>query len=71
YISIHIQHGDFGQQCEEFPVDQCFVPLSVIARRVSELRTRKGINVIHVIMTSDERDSEWWSEIRALGWNVG
>ncbi|KAG1887518.1 uncharacterized protein F5891DRAFT_1167021 [Suillus fuscotomentosus] len=47
-------------QCEEFPVDQCFVPLSVIARRVSEvqeeLRTRKGIDDTHVIMTSDERD---------------
>ncbi|KAG2055538.1 hypothetical protein BDR06DRAFT_953820 [Suillus hirtellus] len=72
YISIHIRHGDFSKQCEEFPVDQCFAPLSVIARRVSEvqeeLRTRKGIDATHVIMTSDERDPEWWSDVRALGW---
>ncbi|KAG2083832.1 uncharacterized protein F5147DRAFT_799170 [Suillus discolor] len=59
-ISINMRH------------DQCFAPLSVIARRVSEvqeeLRTRKGIETTHVIMTSDERDPEWWSDVRALGW---
>ncbi|KAG1800522.1 hypothetical protein EV424DRAFT_1438229, partial [Suillus variegatus] len=72
YISIHIRQGDFSQQCEEFPVDQCFAPSSVIARRISEvqeeLRTRKGIDATHVVMTSDERDPEWWSDVRALGW---
>ncbi|KAG2113799.1 uncharacterized protein F5147DRAFT_770445 [Suillus discolor] len=72
YIYIHIWYGDFSQKCEEFPVDQCFASLSVIARRVSEvqeeLRTRKGIDDTHVIMRSDERDPEWWSEVRALGW---
>ncbi|KAG1870535.1 hypothetical protein C8R48DRAFT_789887 [Suillus tomentosus] len=71
YISIHIWHGDFSQQYE-FPVDQCLVPLSVIARRVSEvqeeLRTRKRIDTTHVNMTSDERDPEWWSDVGALGW---
>ncbi|KAG2052488.1 hypothetical protein BDR06DRAFT_973065 [Suillus hirtellus] len=38
-------------------------PLSVIARGVSEvqeLRTRNGIESTHVIMTSEERDPEWW-----------
>ncbi|KAG1885907.1 uncharacterized protein F5891DRAFT_892158, partial [Suillus fuscotomentosus] len=57
YISIHIWYGDFSQQCEEFPVDQCFAPLSDIALRVSEVqeefRTRKGIKAA---MMSDERD---------------
>lgn len=71
YITIHIRHGDFSEQCE-VPVDQCFAPMSVIQRRVSEvqeeLRTRKGIEVTHVIMTSDETDPEWWSEVKALGW---
>ncbi|KAG1792035.1 uncharacterized protein HD556DRAFT_1309583 [Suillus plorans] len=72
YISIHIRHGDFSQQCEEFPVDQCFAPLSVIARRSvsevqEELRTRKGIDATHVIMTSDERNPEWWPDVGALG----
>ncbi|KAG1743338.1 uncharacterized protein EDB91DRAFT_1275488 [Suillus paluster] len=72
YISIHIRHGDFGDQCHDIPLDQCFASLSVIARRVSEaqedLRTRKGIEVTQVIMTSDESDPEWWSKVRALGW---
>ncbi|KAG1905317.1 uncharacterized protein F5891DRAFT_1008767 [Suillus fuscotomentosus] len=72
YISVHIRHGDFRDQCHGLPVDQCFASLSIIARRVSEvqeeLRTRKGIEVTHVIMTSDESDPEWWSEVRALGW---
>ncbi|KAG1904470.1 uncharacterized protein F5891DRAFT_1207517 [Suillus fuscotomentosus] len=65
-------HDDFSQKCEEFPVDPYFAPLSVIACRVSEvqeeLRTRKGIDAMHVIMRSDERDPEWWSDVRALGW---
>ncbi|KAG1886860.1 uncharacterized protein F5891DRAFT_1081403, partial [Suillus fuscotomentosus] len=51
YILIHIRHGDFSQQCEV----------------QEELRTRKGIDAIHVIMTSDERDPEWWSDVGALG----
>ncbi|KAG1813812.1 hypothetical protein EV424DRAFT_1415877, partial [Suillus variegatus] len=54
YILIHIGHDDFSQQCEELPVDQCFAPLSAITSQVSEvqeeLRTRKGIDVKHVIM---------------------
>ncbi|KAG2112419.1 hypothetical protein DEU56DRAFT_201839 [Suillus clintonianus] len=72
YISIHIRHGDFSQECIDIPLDQCFASLPVIARRVSEvqeeLRTQKGIEVTHIIMTSDESDPEWWSEVRALGW---
>ncbi|KAG1754887.1 uncharacterized protein EDB91DRAFT_1276371 [Suillus paluster] len=72
YIAIHIRHGDFRNHCNDIPLDQCFAPLSAIARRVSEvqeeLRTQKGIEVTQVIMTSDERDPEWWSQVRALGW---
>jgi hypothetical protein len=33
-----------------------------------ELRTRNGVEVTQVIMTSDELDPEWWSGVRALGW---
>ncbi|KIJ66268.1 hypothetical protein HYDPIDRAFT_174416 [Hydnomerulius pinastri MD-312] len=73
FISIHIRHGDFRNYCNEIPEDQCFAPLPVIARRVSEvqqeLRDRKGIDVSHVIMTSDERDPNWWSDVRELGWS--
>ncbi|KAF9245804.1 hypothetical protein BU15DRAFT_40619 [Melanogaster broomeanus] len=72
FISIHLRHGDFQRYCNDLPEDQCFAPLPVIARRVSEvqqeLRERKGIDVTRVIMTSDERDPNWWSEVRSLGW---
>ncbi|KAG2140052.1 hypothetical protein DEU56DRAFT_291167 [Suillus clintonianus] len=73
YISVHIRHGDFGDQCNDgISLDQCFAPLSIIARRVSEvqeeLRTQKGVEVTQVIVTSDESDPEWWSGVRALGW---
>ncbi|KAG2112418.1 hypothetical protein DEU56DRAFT_201808 [Suillus clintonianus] len=72
YISIHVRHGDFGNQCRGVPLDQCFASLSVIARRVSEVQeelwTQKGIEVTQVIMTSDESAPEWWLEVRALGW---
>lgn len=72
YISIHIRHGDFNRYCDGIPLDQCFASLPVIARRVAEvqeeLRIQKGIEVTQVIMTSDERDPEWWSGVRAMGW---
>ncbi|KIK97545.1 hypothetical protein PAXRUDRAFT_824800 [Paxillus rubicundulus Ve08.2h10] len=72
FISIHIRHGDFRVYCNDIPEDQCFAPLPVIARRVSEvqqeLRERKGIDVTRVIITSDERDPNWWSEVRNFGW---
>ncbi|KAJ7282082.1 hypothetical protein C8J57DRAFT_89866 [Mycena rebaudengoi] len=71
YISIHVRHGDFKDWCEA-PVDDCFAPLSVIARRVEEVRedllSRKGISVDHVVVTSDERDSAWWDEVDRRGW---
>jgi hypothetical protein len=48
--------------------------MPVIARRVrevqEELRERKGIDVKHVIMTSDESDPAWWAEVKAEGWYV-
>ncbi|KAG6868865.1 hypothetical protein C0993_008613 [Termitomyces sp. T159_Od127] len=42
------------------------------ARRVDEVKTellqRKGISVEHVIMTSDERDTVWWDDVKGKGW---
>ncbi|KAI0719978.1 hypothetical protein C8T65DRAFT_634490 [Cerioporus squamosus] len=77
YIAIHVRHGDFRNWCwqAENP-DDCFAPLSVIARRVrevqEELRARKGIEVPmdRVIITSDESDPAWWDEVKALGWKT-
>ena len=72
YISIHVRHGDFRSYCNSIPEDQCFASISVIARRVEEVQQelldRKGIHVTRVIMTSDERDPNWWAEIAKLGW---
>lgn len=73
FISIHMRHGDFRIYCNEFTEDQCFVPLPAVAKRVAEVQRelldKKGINVTHVIMTSDERDPNWWAEVRSYGWN--
>ncbi|KAF4573193.1 hypothetical protein EYR36_007703 [Pleurotus pulmonarius] len=72
FISIHVRHGDFAVYCGDRPVEECFAPISVIARRVQEvkdeLKTRKGIDVRHVIMTSDERNTTWWDQVSEQGW---
>jgi hypothetical protein len=56
----------------EAPIEECFAPLPVIARRVDEVKAelleRKGISVNHVIMTSDEKSADWWRDVKALGW---
>jgi hypothetical protein len=33
-----------------------------------ELAQRKGIEAKHVIVTSDEKDTEWWQDVANLGW---
>jgi len=72
FISIHMRHGDFKTYCNDIPLDQCYASLPVIARRVAEVQQelleRKGLEVKHVIMTSDEKDPGWWSDVAALGW---
>ncbi|KAI5122360.1 hypothetical protein M0805_004118 [Coniferiporia weirii] len=73
FISIHVRHGDFGVYCQGAEnADACFAPLSAFAARVdevkAELREKKGIEVEHVLVTSDERDVEWWNAVRELGW---
>ncbi|KAH7916414.1 hypothetical protein BJ138DRAFT_468258 [Hygrophoropsis aurantiaca] len=73
FISIHMRHGDFNRYCNNLPLDECFASVPTIARRVAEvqedLRKRKGMNVTHVMMTSDERDPAWWDQVRAQGWS--
>lgn len=72
YIAIHIRHGDFADWCGGVPVDDCFAPIPVIARRVQEvkeeIRDRLGVEVEYVIMTSDERNQTWWDGVRSQGW---
>jgi len=72
WIGIHIRHGDFANWCGIVPVADCFAPMSVIRRRVEEVKQeileRKGIVVNHVIMTSDERNATWWEAVTGEGW---
>ncbi|KAJ7225380.1 hypothetical protein GGX14DRAFT_511315 [Mycena pura] len=72
FISIHVRRYDFEVWCGGVPVQECFAPLSVIARRVGEvqdeLRERTGVTVSHVLVTSDEKDAAWWLEVTKLGW---
>jgi len=72
YISIHARHGDFENWCSGVDRLSCFASLPTFAVRVAEvqqeLRERKGIDVTHVIVTSDEQDPGWWQEVEAMGW---
>ncbi|KAJ7327522.1 hypothetical protein DFH08DRAFT_967951 [Mycena albidolilacea] len=57
YITIHVRHGDFKGACH-IPLDECFAPLSTIARHVDEVKEElqrlKDITAAHVILMSDE-----------------
>jgi hypothetical protein len=72
YIGIHVRRKDFANWCGGVPVEDCFANITVIARRVREVKdellSRKGLNVEHVIMTSDETDPQWWADVAAQGW---
>ncbi|KZP06147.1 hypothetical protein FIBSPDRAFT_764866 [Athelia psychrophila] len=74
YISIHVRHYDFQSYCGDIPLSDCFAPIPVIARRVAEVQKevqeKTGIDVTHVIMTSDERDPVWWGEVYKQGWKT-
>ncbi|KAJ7170028.1 hypothetical protein C8R46DRAFT_221157 [Mycena filopes] len=72
FISVHVRHYDFETWCGGVPIQECFAPLPVIARRVREVKdeifVRTGTVVKHVIMTSDERNATWWTEVAQMGW---
>ncbi|KAJ7757463.1 hypothetical protein B0H16DRAFT_1536747 [Mycena metata] len=74
FISVHARHSDFKGWCGDFTPKECFAPISVLDRRVQEVRDeiwrRKGIMVHQVLITSDERDPAWWAEVAALGWRT-
>ncbi|KAJ7035514.1 hypothetical protein C8F04DRAFT_1037146 [Mycena alexandri] len=72
YIAVHARRTDFKMWCNGIPESECYVELSAMVKRVEEVKGeilgRKGINVTHVIMTSDEPDAAWWDAVRKLGW---
>jgi hypothetical protein len=69
---MNVRFRDFGGWCNDVPRDECYAPLSAIARRVEEVQeellARKRIAVDRVIVTSDEQDNAWWEEVYQLGW---
>ncbi|TDL25263.1 hypothetical protein BD410DRAFT_717900, partial [Rickenella mellea] len=72
YVAVHVRRGDFRKACHEIPVNECFAPPSAFARRVAEVQQEllgtKGIDARRVLVTSDETDPAWWSEIKSFGW---
>ncbi|KAF8196887.1 hypothetical protein K438DRAFT_1673147 [Mycena galopus ATCC 62051] len=72
YIAVHARRTDFKIWCEGVPEEDCYVELPAISRRVDEVKAeilaKKGVQVAHVIITSDEPDPSWWEEVRKLGW---
>ncbi|KAH9961361.1 hypothetical protein BC827DRAFT_343531 [Russula dissimulans] len=72
YIAIHARRTDFTAYCRDVPQESCFPSIRVYQRRVAEIRreirSRRGVIPRHVIMLSDEEDSDWWDLIRMAGW---
>ncbi|KAJ7740377.1 hypothetical protein B0H16DRAFT_1567470, partial [Mycena metata] len=71
YITIH--SGTVTSKVRATPsVDECFAPLSAIARRVDEVKKElqrlKDITAMHVILTSGKTNITWWEEVVAYGW---
>jgi hypothetical protein len=72
-VSLHLRRGDFGTYCGGHP-ETCFPPIGELVRLVDEVRSevlaKSGVNILpnDVVVTSDESDPSWWSEIRAQGW---
>ncbi|KAG8715214.1 hypothetical protein FRC11_005287 [Ceratobasidium sp. 423] len=73
FISVHVRRADFAGWCSSnVNREACFATPGAYAKRVREvqasLRTRETpIDAQAVLVTSDERDPEWWKEIAELG----
>lgn len=71
FVSIHVRHGDFKTYCDAGSAD-CFASIEIYRSAVeevkAELRETKGVEVEHVLVTSDETDVAWWQTVREAGW---
>ncbi|KAK0476829.1 hypothetical protein IW261DRAFT_1490269 [Armillaria novae-zelandiae] len=73
FIAVHVRHGDFKGNCWATDnVKECYADLAAFVRRVeemqAELREKLGLDVIHVLISTDEKDEEFWEEVDYLGW---
>ncbi|KAG5637522.1 hypothetical protein H0H81_004273 [Sphagnurus paluster] len=71
FISVHARRGDFVHQCYDVP-SHCLAPLSAYAHRVKEVQDvlleKLAVNVTEVLITSDETDPKFWSDVKDIGW---
>ncbi|KZO90789.1 hypothetical protein CALVIDRAFT_374962 [Calocera viscosa TUFC12733] len=72
YISVHMRRADFGQYCTGSL--SCMPTLAQLHRRVSEVQSQlvslQGLHISRVLVTSDERNPAWWSEVEGLGYTA-
>jgi len=70
-ITVHVRRSDFRLSCPK-TVKECLPPLSVYARQVNsvkdELFRTQGLEVDHVLVTSDESDDRFWADVAKQGW---
>ncbi|CAE6447621.1 unnamed protein product [Rhizoctonia solani] len=73
FISIHVRRADFADWCpSNMNREACFAAPSAYAKRVREVQAAllaqtTPIDARAVLVTSDERDPEWWKEVGELG----
>ncbi|CAE6409702.1 unnamed protein product [Rhizoctonia solani] len=73
FISVHVRRADFAGWCpSNMNSEACFASTGDYAKRVQEVQTLLRaqsipIDARAVLVTSDERDPEWWEEISELG----
>ncbi|KIM39500.1 hypothetical protein M413DRAFT_446996 [Hebeloma cylindrosporum] len=71
FIAVHIRRGDFGRNCDKGS-DKCFIPLATFKKKVdvmiSDLLESKNIHIEKVIIMSDEKNLNFWEEVKEIGW---
>ncbi|KAF8993999.1 hypothetical protein BDQ17DRAFT_1311884 [Cyathus striatus] len=71
FIAVHVRRGELSKPCTDKP-GECLPPLSAYAQQVQvvqeELRRKQGLDVHEVLITSDEKDPEFWAQAKSLGW---
>ncbi|KAF8973027.1 hypothetical protein BDZ97DRAFT_1649427 [Flammula alnicola] len=71
FIAIHMRRGDFARQCYDTP-GNCLIPLGTFERKVNamkqEIRDKNNIEITQVLVIADEKDPDFWDEVREIGW---
>ncbi|KAG8923486.1 hypothetical protein FRC02_011115 [Tulasnella sp. 418] len=76
FISVHVRRSDFSwKKCLELSKkEECFLPLSAYATQIGHVQAElRSLNSpypdgTHILVTSDEKDPNWWAQVRERGW---